>query len=62
MAYQISYVYAGRNDHAKAIEWLERAYQLRDTGLVSLKDDPLLKNLQHDARFRSLLRRMNLPE
>jgi TolB-like protein len=53
MAYQISYVYAGRNDHTKAIEWLERAYQLRDTGLVSLKDDP---------RFMSLLRRMNLPE
>jgi tetratricopeptide (TPR) repeat protein len=62
MAYQISYVYAGRNDHTKAIEWLERAYQLRDTGLVSLKDDPMLKNLQRDARFASLLRKMNLPE
>ena len=62
MAYQISFVYAGRNDYTKAIEWLERAYQLRDTGLVSLKDDPLLKNLQHNARFTSLLRRMNLPE
>ena len=62
MAYQISYVYAGRSDHAKAIEWLERAYQLRDTGLVSVKDDPMLKNLQHDARFISLLHKMNLPE
>jgi TolB-like protein len=62
MAYQISYVYAERNDHTKAIEWLERAYQLRDTGLVSVKNDPMLKNLQHDARFVSLLRKMNLPE
>ncbi len=62
MAYQISYVYAGRNDQTKAIEWLERAYQIRDTGLVSLKDDPMLKNLQRDPRFMSLLRRMNLPE
>jgi hypothetical protein len=32
------------------------------TGLVSLKDDPMLKNLQHVARFASLLRKMNLPE
>jgi hypothetical protein len=55
-------MYAGRNDQTKAIEWLERAYQIRDTGLVSLKDDPMLKNLQRDPRFMSLLRRMNLPE
>jgi TolB-like protein len=62
MAYQISYVYAARNDAEHAIYWLERAYQLRDTGLLSVKHDPMLKNVEHDPRYKALLREMNLPE
>ena len=62
MAYQISYVYAARNDAEHAILWLERAYQLRDSGLLSVKHDPMLKNVEHDPRYKTLLRKMSLPE
>jgi tetratricopeptide (TPR) repeat protein len=62
MAYQISYVYAARNDTDRAIYWLERAYRQHDTGLLSVKDDPMLRNLEHDPRYKAFLRRMNLPE
>ena len=62
MAYQISYVYAARNDAEDAILWLERAYQEHDTGLLSVKHDPMLKNIEHDPRYKALLRKMRLPE
>jgi hypothetical protein len=62
MAYQISYVYAARNDVDHAIYWLERAYQQHDGGLLSMKYDPMLTNVEHDLRYKALLRKMNLPE
>jgi TolB-like protein len=61
-AYQISYVYAARNDVEHAIYWLERAYQQHDGGLLSMKHDPMLTNVEHDPRYKALLRRMKLPE
>jgi TolB-like protein/Tfp pilus assembly protein PilF len=60
MAYQISYVYAARNDVDHTISWLERAYEQHDSGLLSVKHDPMLKNVEADLRFKSLLRKMNL--
>jgi adenylate cyclase len=62
MAYQISYVYAARNDTDRAMYWLERAYRQHDTGLLSMKHDPMLRNLEHDPRYKTFLRKMNLPE
>lgn len=61
-AYQISYVYAARNDVEHAIYWLERAYQQHDGGLLSMKHDPMLTNVEHDPRYKALLHRMKLPE
>jgi len=62
MAYQISYVYAARNDTDRAIYWLERAYRQHDDGLLSMKNDPMLKTLDSDPRFKAFLKKMNLPE
>ena len=62
MAYQISYVYAARNDSDRAIYWLERAYRQHDSGLLSMKSDPMLRNLDSDPRYKAFLRKMNLPE
>jgi hypothetical protein len=42
MAYHIAEVYAFRNQPDEAIEWLERAYAQRDSGLIGTKVDPLL--------------------
>jgi TolB-like protein len=62
MAYQISYVYASRNQLDQAMDWLERAYQTHDAGLISMLRDPMLKNLKRNPRFEALLREMKLQD
>jgi TolB-like protein/DNA-binding winged helix-turn-helix (wHTH) protein/Flp pilus assembly protein TadD len=61
-AYQIAEVYAFRGESDEAFEWLDRAYQQRDSGLPEIKTDPLFKSLRHDSRYTVLLKRMHLPK
>ena len=61
-AYQIAEVFAWRGETDKAFEWLDRAYQQRDGGLSDMKVTPLLASLHGDPRYKSLLRKMKLPE
>lgn len=60
-AYQIAQAHAWRGEKDAAFQWLERAFQQRDGGLVLLKNDALLVSLRQDARFQALLVKMNLP-
>jgi len=60
MAYQIAEIYACRGDSDLAFQWLNRAYQQRDSGMRSLKIDPLLKSLRKDPRYSELLQKMRL--
>ena len=60
-AYSAALVYAGLGEKDQAFEWLERAYEDRDQGMVFLKVDPPLDPLRSDPRFQDLLRRMNFP-
>ncbi len=53
------YAYAG--DQERALEWLEKAYDARDTWMVFLKDDLRWESLRADPRFQALLRRMKFP-
>jgi serine/threonine-protein kinase len=55
---QIAIVYAQAGDKDKAFEWLEKAFQQRDPGLIELESDPELEPLRGDARFRSLQDRL----
>lgn len=59
-AFQIAEVYAFRGELDAAAEWLSRSYTQRDPGLMQMKGDPLLKNLEHDQRYVTLLNRMHL--
>ena len=59
-AYQIALIYAARRDADHAFLWLDRAYRQRDTGLLWMKADPLLKGLRTDPRFLVLLRKVHL--
>jgi TolB-like protein/Tfp pilus assembly protein PilF len=61
-AYQIAEALAWRGEKEKAFEWLERAYQQRDGGLVDVKVDPVLDGLQGDPRFKAFLKKMKLPQ
>ena len=59
--YGIALIHAGLGEKDQAFEWLEKAYEVRDQGMSSLKVDPTLDPLRSDARFQDLLRRMNFP-
>jgi tetratricopeptide (TPR) repeat protein len=60
--YGIAQIYASCGEKDKAFEWLERAYQRRDTGLSSMRNDIFVASLRGDARFAAMLRRMGLSE
>jgi tetratricopeptide (TPR) repeat protein len=62
MAYQVGDVYAWRGEKDKAFEWLERAYQQRDSGLNGIAYDPLLAGLKSDPRYGALLQKLNLAD
>ncbi len=59
-AFQIAEVYAFRGEADRALEWLERAYSQRDSGLAEMKGDPLLKSLERDPRYAAFLKKMRL--
>jgi TolB-like protein/DNA-binding winged helix-turn-helix (wHTH) protein len=61
VSYQIAEVYGYRGESDRAFEWLDRAYQQHDGGLLVLKIDPLMANLRQDHRYSDLLRKMRLP-
>jgi serine/threonine protein kinase len=62
MAYQVAAIYAWRGENDKAFEWLERAYQQRDSGLNGIAWDPLLSSLKGDSRFATLLSKLGLSD
>jgi serine/threonine-protein kinase len=59
--YQIAQVYAVRGETDKAFEWLQISFDSRDTGMLALLVDPLLRNLRDDPRYKSLVAKMNFP-
>jgi TolB-like protein/Tfp pilus assembly protein PilF len=61
-AYQIAEVHAFRGEDDLAFEWLERAYAQRDSGVILIKGDPLLRGLVRDPRYKAFLRKLKLPE
>jgi predicted Zn-dependent protease len=59
-AYEIAQAHAYRGEIDAAFTWLERAYRQKDVELFWIKNDPLLRNLETDPRYKAFLRRMNL--
>ena len=61
-AYGMAEVHAYRGEIDQAFIWLDRAYRQKDVALYRIKGDPLLKKLEPDARYKTFLRKMKLPE
>jgi TolB-like protein/Flp pilus assembly protein TadD len=61
MAYQYATIYAQWGNRARALEWLETAWRLRDSGLEFLKTDPLLDPLRQEPRFQAIERELKFP-
>jgi TolB-like protein/tetratricopeptide (TPR) repeat protein len=60
-AYQYATIDAQWSNRAKALEWLETAWRLRDPGLRDLKTDPLLDPLRKEPRFQVIERELKFP-
>jgi tetratricopeptide (TPR) repeat protein len=61
-AYYVAQTYAYRGNTDLAFEWLERAYENKDTALIEMTGDPLFDGIADDPRFKAFLRKMKLPE
>ena len=57
-SYQIAEVFAMRGDVDQAFEWLERAFDERDSGLTHAKINPRFRPLYGDPRWSELLTRI----
>lgn len=60
-SYLLASLHAFRGEKEKAFIHLENAIAKKDSWLVFLKADPLLKNLHGDDRYKIFLKKMNLP-
>jgi tetratricopeptide (TPR) repeat protein len=59
--YYLAAIYATLGDKDKAFAELEKSFADRDCFLGRIAVDPAMDSLRADARFKSLLKRMNLP-
>jgi TolB-like protein/Flp pilus assembly protein TadD len=55
--YNVALVYAGLGDHEAALDWLDRAYEVRDVHLVFLGLDSMWNGLRPHPSFQELLKR-----
>jgi hypothetical protein len=56
--YGMALIYAGLDDRAQAINWLQNAYEDKSNWLVWLNLDPRFDNIRSDPSFQGLLQRM----
>ena len=61
LAYQIAEVCALRNDAKATFEWLDRAANNRDPGIVFLLYDPFILRYRADPRFAAFCHKVGLP-
>ena len=60
-AIRIARLYAHASEKDRAFEWLEKAYEKRETTLIHLNVGWDWDSLRDDARFKELRQRMNFP-
>ena len=61
-AYIYASIYAQWGNRKQALDWLEKALQLRDQGLQVLKTDPYLDPLRKEPRFQAVMRELKFPQ
>jgi TolB-like protein/tetratricopeptide (TPR) repeat protein len=61
-AYQYAEICAQWGDRKAALDWLEKAMQLRDPGLIYTKADPLMDPLRKEPRFQAVRQELQFPQ
>jgi TolB-like protein len=60
-AYQYAEIYAQWGEKEKALTWLEKAYAVKDGGLVDMQVDFMVDPIRDEPRFHTVLHKMNFP-
>jgi tetratricopeptide (TPR) repeat protein len=60
--YQYVEIYAQWGDTTSALQWLDRAVRLRDSGLSALRVDPLMDPLRKEPRYQSIVQALKFPD
>jgi TolB-like protein/Flp pilus assembly protein TadD len=60
LPYGFALIHVGLGEHDEALEWLEKAYEERNSWMPFIGGEPRLDPLRADPRFQDLLRRMDL--
>lgn len=58
--YSLSWIYFALNDTEKGFQWLEKAYDERDSWLCEIKVEPVFEKVRQDPRFIALLKKIGL--
>jgi tetratricopeptide (TPR) repeat protein len=61
----VTLIYIGLGKKEEALQWLEKAYEVRDADMFMFKFiplEPLNDAIRDDPRYQDLLRRMNFPQ
>ncbi len=59
--WQIATLYTRAGDEARALDYLEKAYEVRDPNVPYLAVDPIFDFMRSDPRFQAILRKVGLP-
>jgi TolB-like protein/Flp pilus assembly protein TadD len=62
MSFQIATVYAFRGDADKTFEWLDRAYEKHDPGVMAVIDNPFTRELRSDPRFAAFCKKVGVAQ
>ena len=61
-AFDMASLYLSLGEKERALAWLERGYEQRDTWFMQLKAWPWFDSLRSDRQFQDILRRIHFPE
>jgi tetratricopeptide (TPR) repeat protein len=62
LALEIAIIYSALEEKNKAFEWLEKAYQNRDGGLMLVNSYWYFGQIRSDPRYAEFVRKIGLPE
>ena len=58
MAVYTAMAYASIGEKQKALNLLDKAYELHDVDMIWLKEDPHFKSIQNEVRYQEMLKKV----
>ena len=54
--------YYSMDENAKAMEWLNKSYEVKDFWLATLRVDPIWDSMRNEPEFQKLMKKMGFPQ